>query len=932
MKKKFFLIFLSLLSCLCVFYNAVIVSNRVVAQSSTYSENVSGINMTTLEEEVKLSTIFEKRDYRIDEDIFITFNLGDLIGFQCSSIIETTNYKNNGFVVIKEPYLTPNNLIAVTLKYTGETEKVSFVLDISIKNHIMEATIFGVKCGEILYLSNHSYEAALRHAYFKQNKNGKLSNDEYTNELKEISSSVGYEYYTSNNAFLIQESSNDLSAEDFSGSEMTTQAIGDTSTLTGKLEWIDNNEVLHPLQFIKVEIYDYIYQTLVGTVYTNTKGIYSFSYTGSESFRQLYIKVYPGGVNSIVVDGDGGEYSYISSMQSILQGQTKAISWAVDMESDLGQAFQISQPIVIAAKYVRIMNNQEATNVIVKYPHNETKQNTYYNSLASTIYLEGGQSNNSLESYESWDVIMHEYGHHIAYDLNIISTPGGKHYFSSNNIDYRFEEYYSSNEAKLSNAKYDGIRLGWSEAWATVFGTIAQQYFADILRNIDTVADSSYDAYNNVHGNLETTMVRLGEGCELSVIGVLYDWFDDHSDTAYSDTVAWGHEIFWTKSKNSQAKTFSQFVSYVYSNASINGRIALGSALQYYGMAATNINPQISETDATISWKVNGGSNYCPNNEFEIVFYDSNMDEIYRTNRITTTKSSSAIISYTLSNEEREFILCNSGANICISIVAYQTVAPSIGGYSSSTVSVLNPIFNKSESGSFLESTRYIEKSIFLTTGGCYNYSITFEQEGSKIIQTFGDIDTIIEIYSLDGALLKGQADTDNNGYESNAFINYYVNANTTYIIKVKLAETASVGSTKLAIISADSVAGGDYTAIGAYDQIFNISYENYTWFTFGIQYNSKVVIFTPPTTGIYTISLESEFDNYLYVIDPRDSNFLEEGVGFVDDVMNTNASITRNFQEGITYLIIYCPYNPADGFSDLDSGDDLILTVQKNL
>ena len=106
---------------------------------------------------------------------------------------------------------------------------------------------------------------------------------------------------------------------------------------------------------------------------------------------------------------------------------------------------------------------------------------------------------------------------------------------------------------------------------------------------------------------------------------------------------------------------------------------------------------------------------------------------------------------------------------------------------------------------------------------------------------------------------------------------------------------------------------------------------ENYTFNSYVSQYNSMVVTFTPPVSGNYTISLESEFDNYLYVINPTSYNALVLNVDYNDDSNNTtNASLTKYFDTNITYLIVFCQYNPTHMFSNLDTGDDIILRINR--
>lgn len=201
-----------------------------------------------------------------------------------------------------------------------------------------------------------------------------------------------------------------------------------------------------------------------------------------------------------------------------------------------------------------------------------------------------------------------------------------------------------------------------------------------------------------------------------------------------------------------------------------------------------------------------------------------------------------------------------------------------------------------------------------------------------RIIQTFGTQDTVIEIYSESGTLLVGKSTTDDQGYGYNAFVRYYTRANTTYIIRVRFFSSVRFGQTKLAIAPAYMVRNGEADSIITYNDIYNINtYTGFTLYDYATQYYTHMVTYTPPSSGTYTISLESEFDNYLYVIDPRSSELIKSGIDYNDDFNGLNASITRNLDVGIPYLIITCQYNPSSEFENLDKGDDLILRINKN-
>lgn len=70
-----------------------------------------------------------------------------------------------------------------------------------------------------------------------------------------------------------------------------------------------------------------------------------------------------------------------------------------------------------------------------------------------------------------------------------------------------------------------------------------------------------------------------------------------------------------------------------------------------------------------------------------------------------------------------------------------------------------------------------------------------------------------------------------------------------------------------------------------------------------------------------YAFDLDSTFDNYLYVIDPRSSDALVNNVDYNDDGgTGYNAQLTKDLEASVTYFIICSKYNPSTSFSSTDS------------
>ena len=192
------------------------------------------------------------------------------------------------------------------------------------------------------------------------------------------------------------------------------------------------------------------------------------------------------------------------------------------MTSEMGQAVQIGQAVLTARDFASAMMDSLPQNVKVIYP---STLSTQYNSALGIIYIQG---NSTDLDYFDWDVIMHEYGHHISHECNITDGP------------YLTNHDSATNNADVLNDKSKGVRLAWSESWPTIFGELAQQYFSSILVDITNVKDYAYsDTTNPVLGidyDYDSLTDYLGEACERSIMAILWDLFDTTNEDG--DTIS----------------------------------------------------------------------------------------------------------------------------------------------------------------------------------------------------------------------------------------------------------------------------------------------------------------------------------------------------------------------------------------------------------
>ena len=420
-------------------------------------------------------------------------------------------------------------------------------------------------------------------------------------------------------------------------------SISDYKTYYIQLCWEDDTNNEHPIAYTK---FDFIIHSgankITNTYYTDSNGYFPSEITVNNS-DDVDIKIYAAGINTSVHKntflGINSDWYYI---RQNLEPNVVKMVFPVDMQTDYGKVQQISQALIFADRFTTIMRGNAVSSVEAIYP----SDSTHYNRASKKIYLLG--EGNDLD-YADWDVIMHEYGHHVANEMNIDDSPGGWHKSDINMIDH-----YSGNSTtscssqcarhknggfSASEAKIQGKKIAWSEAWATVFGAIAQEYFANELINIVGVADKGYsDSWGGSGGTpiyyYNTIVNNKGEGCERTIIGVLWDLFDYDEEGESNDTIYLDYQKWWNVTTGSQATTFSGFVKYFYSHY-WNYIGEVGKNLEYYGMApALSVSNAVDEINSsmqpmTFSWVPQGGSQQYLNNNFQLLFYNEDFTDKY---------------------------------------------------------------------------------------------------------------------------------------------------------------------------------------------------------------------------------------------------------------------------------------------------------------
>ena len=919
-KEKIRLLSRIIIACLVLIGIMYLFPTRVLARS--FNEYEKDLKISSC----KFHPIIEKFSYDLDEIIQVSYVL------KADSQIENVSSICDGFEDAKNPYINLGH-IDVSIMVTDRTDDIKYTLVVELYNGAkLQSSIYGIIENNKVYINSNSFFAA-RDIYWAEVLS-KRANDKNEEKIR-----LDYDLYLRKvNAGAIRETKYITERK-----EQNNIKSGTDTTVSGLIQWYDDWSRPHPLQFAKLEVMDEgggifgWYDISLGIIYTDEYGHYSFDFSNRNGGRNIYIKIYPGGENSIVKTGTGNDYVLRTLTDyGVTTGSSIVRNQDIINEYEITQVFEISQAINVSSRFVKEISGITMPNVIIKYPHNESNTDCYYRSNDSTIFMVGNtrddfidSSGHILHSYASWDVIQHEYFHHVQHYFNIINSCGGwhdggnmydhymSHYIEGENPQCIEEGIITCTNPTPANAKEYAISLVYSEAWASIMGGIAQQYAIANLNlddNIGTVGDSEYHSYNWAHIEYENGEVG-GEATENSICGILWDLYDD-DNYEYFDEISLGATDFWDLSINSGAKTLSELINYyndVYS--SLNSFSKLGGLLSHYRVGASGLNYSTNSVNLPIfSWTANGLSDNLQNDYFDVIFYNIYKAEILRINTSST--------SITLTQEQWDTILYSLGDKFYISVLTYQTSNPVTGGYYSNFIECSKPEVEDIVSTIYISANnRYQEQMFKLRQNQSIYYYVTFETAGNRSIQTFGRKDTILYLYSSSENLLDSNDDA---GYFLNALINYNFVSGVEYIIKVKFLSENEAGSVKIGMLPTDNI-------YGSYEQIPCLQLENGVVSEgqrVSVNQNS-VYMYTIKTadSGNYHITTTQEngcniTDTYLYFIDPD----LTTSCEYDDDSGDGyNASLDVYLEANKRYLIIVSPYNITT------TSGDIWLTIQTN-
>lgn len=583
---------------------------------------------------VSLELLINSKPYKDPNSIAIQYALGEGISILNYSVKSEGLYLSKA-IDLKDPIQTIN----LSLKYDKGCITIVFNLSDSTQETVK---LFAVSATKGVYFSQRSYEQAERISL-----QGELTETNYVTEM-------------------MRRQGIDIS------SVRKTRNLTPRGPITRsvyKLDvlWQDSEGKTHPARRLKTGIYTTRY---LKEGYTDNNGHFEFTAT-SEDIKSTIFIIVSSATDCCNVSETLKGKPYIFGYEYPINNDKSykciiANSFGNSVVEEAIHAIQITQALTFGYDYVQEMskNTFKQKVIQVRYPNEKdaNSQTSYYSSI-----------NNGLHIYETaylcWDILLHEFGHLLQKKYGIANSPGGDHFIDHDQI------------ADHKN-KYWGIRLAWGEAWPTTFGIMVTQYYG--LNDYPRVADTIYHA-NNGRPNptdywiqdMETNRPNpLGEGCELDIMCLLYDMYDNGYEVG-ADSMSMSHEAFWNLVTGSKAKTLSDFVSHAYNNG-------YNIETLYQILSAHGISGKVlSLDDRKLNIQVGGNPNCDNSRQNKAIVYYANYNTLNFFKKVTINN-----LSFQNRNNNKtsvdlplKEIYQDPGAKMRCCLGTWQTSIPSTGVY-----------------------------------------------------------------------------------------------------------------------------------------------------------------------------------------------------------------------------------------------------------
>lgn len=331
-------------------------------------------------------------------------------------------------------------------------------------------------------------------------------------------------------------------------------AFGQTTITTNPIRYTDTAGNTHPMHGIVVELYDQDDITaddLLGTTTTNVGGLATVTTNTDdgvlnfefEVYSQVYARV--PGVASVRNTFGSADYSVRNPTTGFtpvtIGSSTIGVnpSLTVDNSTFIGASMTMLMPAHFMHDYYRDNHGANWPEIPIVY----NNDNNGDAGDVGTNYT-GDRVNIELQVWASSDVVMHEFGHHLAENFNLDSDTnwGDSHSFGRDNI--------GALDGGRDYGRTKGSHLAWGEAVATfvglmaiddgnyagfVSGALPGRDTDNVAHTLETLASTANASDITIAVSAESNApatgakapgIGTGEGDELSVLRVLWDFYD----------------------------------------------------------------------------------------------------------------------------------------------------------------------------------------------------------------------------------------------------------------------------------------------------------------------------------------------------------------------------------------------------------------------
>ena len=506
----------------------------------------------------------------------------------------------------------------------------------------------------------------------------------------------------------------------------------------------------------------------------------------TEGYGDLYIQIFPDN-EATYVAGYFTRYRYTSPLiNNVAINQSYVCDINIATTDTRSKAYEVSQMMIYPYRYVKEMSGDTLDKIPTLYP------NGFGNSFCLGFLL-AIQEN----SYDKWDIGMHEYGHYINYYFDACPIVFGKHNANQDLTDKYGKSY--------------GLKLAYSEALATYIGMSSQYKYQLYNEDIFTIEQYNYpytfsdgtvtyiDEKNMGEVNeigIYNFLLMLNEGFKVDT--TLIPGITSYDAAKLNDLQNYDYEIgyqnlfdvIYSKKRNNFSELISDLVI-----SFPNKKDDMGYLLEYFGFSPYDIiyfnllfGEEANHLQLTSGQNLFEWNNYVYNvtnllDRFDIKFYSDTANQTYTIENITNYY-------YYLTDADLNELLAFDTYYIRYQIIGYHTNSFTTGPYFSGLYRLELPIIENLNSTSSINE--YYQSEMF---------KFSAPIDGVYEFKTIGNLDTYGELFnkmvantSSSGLIEQAYGDNSENETNLNFRFTYYLEKNQTVYLRVTLNNDDLIG------------------------------------------------------------------------------------------------------------------------------------------